>query len=306
MKWKLMTRLLLLAGLLTGFAPVAQAFYNPSTGRWLSRDPIGEKGGVNLYGFVGNRPSTRVDPDGRQWYEPLTMAPKPCGKCGPDVTSAVMKTLEEVEKAFLSDQNPEFNTLLPDGHHGPPAPPNYHRRRSCIALFQHVPGLSAPGNAWEISPLGGMGASSSPRLPPGLSSEDNGTGDCARTVVFNGTCVKAGALNYIVFGKMNRLCHDQFSDQPFSVTDPIQWNVNWSWLDVWAAIYHHKFNRRNDSWLNEEAWAAFAFAYHGYHGSGPGYDPMPNLQGCSTAGSKQWPTVSMPWKWTGVHSHSNN
>ena len=30
-------------------------------GRWLSRDPIGEGGGVNLYGFVVNCPSTLVD-----------------------------------------------------------------------------------------------------------------------------------------------------------------------------------------------------------------------------------------------------
>ena len=30
------------------------AFYNPSTGRWLSRDPIGEKGGLNVYAFVRN------------------------------------------------------------------------------------------------------------------------------------------------------------------------------------------------------------------------------------------------------------
>ncbi len=29
-------------------------YYNPSTGRWLSRDPIGERGGLNLYGMVGN------------------------------------------------------------------------------------------------------------------------------------------------------------------------------------------------------------------------------------------------------------
>ncbi len=28
--------------------------YNPRDGRWISRDPIGEKGGYNLYGFVGN------------------------------------------------------------------------------------------------------------------------------------------------------------------------------------------------------------------------------------------------------------
>jgi RHS repeat-associated protein len=29
-------------------------WYDPQTGRWPSRDPIGEEGGVNLYGFVGN------------------------------------------------------------------------------------------------------------------------------------------------------------------------------------------------------------------------------------------------------------
>jgi RHS repeat-associated protein len=29
-------------------------YYDPLTGRWPSRDPIGEEGGVNLYGFVGN------------------------------------------------------------------------------------------------------------------------------------------------------------------------------------------------------------------------------------------------------------
>jgi RHS repeat-associated protein len=29
-------------------------YYDPVTGRWPSRDPIGEEGGINLYGFVGN------------------------------------------------------------------------------------------------------------------------------------------------------------------------------------------------------------------------------------------------------------
>jgi RHS repeat-associated protein len=40
-------------------------YYDPVTGRWPSRDPIGEKGGINLYGFVGNRPSIFIDADGR-------------------------------------------------------------------------------------------------------------------------------------------------------------------------------------------------------------------------------------------------
>jgi RHS repeat-associated protein len=40
--------------------------YSPSLGRWLSRDPIGERGGGNLRAFVGNRPTMSVDPLGRQ------------------------------------------------------------------------------------------------------------------------------------------------------------------------------------------------------------------------------------------------
>ena len=38
--------------------------YDPRTGRWLSRDPIGEAAGVNLYGYVGNNPITLLDPLG--------------------------------------------------------------------------------------------------------------------------------------------------------------------------------------------------------------------------------------------------
>ena len=39
-------------------------YYNPSTGRWPSRDPIEERGGANLYGFVENDAANRVDPFG--------------------------------------------------------------------------------------------------------------------------------------------------------------------------------------------------------------------------------------------------
>ena len=36
-------------------------YYDPVTGRWPSRDPIEERGGVNLYGFVGNDGVNRLD-----------------------------------------------------------------------------------------------------------------------------------------------------------------------------------------------------------------------------------------------------
>ena len=41
--------------------------YDSATGRWLSKDPIEEQGGLNLYAFVGNRAINFVDYDGRIW-----------------------------------------------------------------------------------------------------------------------------------------------------------------------------------------------------------------------------------------------
>ena len=43
--------------------------YSPRTGRWLSRDPIGERGGANLYEFVWN--------DGLNWLDILGKEPWP-------------------------------------------------------------------------------------------------------------------------------------------------------------------------------------------------------------------------------------
>ena len=39
-------------------------FYSPEMGWWLSRDPMGEGGGVNVYGFVKNNPVGDIDPLG--------------------------------------------------------------------------------------------------------------------------------------------------------------------------------------------------------------------------------------------------
>lgn len=42
-------------------ASSAKANYHPEEGRWISRDPIGEKGGYNLYGTVNNDPEDKWD-----------------------------------------------------------------------------------------------------------------------------------------------------------------------------------------------------------------------------------------------------
>ncbi len=45
----------------TGHYYYGYRYYSPTQGRWLSRDPIGEYGGLNLYAFVNNNPLTFWD-----------------------------------------------------------------------------------------------------------------------------------------------------------------------------------------------------------------------------------------------------
>ena len=44
-----------------GLSYYGYRYYDPETGRWLSRDPLGERGGLNLYGFVNNNAVNRWD-----------------------------------------------------------------------------------------------------------------------------------------------------------------------------------------------------------------------------------------------------
>ncbi len=43
-------------------------YYDPATGRWLNRDPLGEDGGYNLYAFCNNDPVNGIDPLGLAGY----------------------------------------------------------------------------------------------------------------------------------------------------------------------------------------------------------------------------------------------
>jgi hypothetical protein len=54
------------------------AFYNPNEGRWLNRDPIGEKGGENLYALNGNQVNGSIDAKG---LAPQPANPAPSGGC---------------------------------------------------------------------------------------------------------------------------------------------------------------------------------------------------------------------------------
>jgi len=47
-----------------GWLHVGERYYDPAIGRFMQRDPIGIRGGLNCYVYASNRPTNTVDPSG--------------------------------------------------------------------------------------------------------------------------------------------------------------------------------------------------------------------------------------------------
>jgi hypothetical protein len=57
---------------------------------WPSRDPIQERGGINLYGMVGNDAVNKADYLGRQsWMDPRALPQHPSNKWGPEAPTPI-------------------------------------------------------------------------------------------------------------------------------------------------------------------------------------------------------------------------
>jgi RHS repeat-associated protein len=78
----------------TGLELALYRAYDPGLGRWMSRDPIEEEGGVNLYAYVANDPIKRVDPLGLQDFLHESMV------YDEDVAAAQAAHLEALKTAF--------------------------------------------------------------------------------------------------------------------------------------------------------------------------------------------------------------
>jgi len=105
-------------------------YYNPVTGRWASRDPLGEEGGLNLYGFVSNAPIFRYDPLGMQAalpsphptpfpvpnlrpYPPTTPPVKPPAGCSGTINAiqALMAEYENMKEANTIGADQYFHCI---------------------------------------------------------------------------------------------------------------------------------------------------------------------------------------------------
>jgi len=227
---------------------IAQCFYNPSTGRWLSRDPaeeesfrtgrlsdIAEQPVLSIllatnapnhaYAFINNHPVGSVDLLGL------------AGCCGPDVTAVLSQTLTEIEKTYRS----------------------WHIGKKFVACMYLV-NLPWAASSWDINKLYELG--SDPNgfnfMPPARQ----GSGNCNQTVAYKSKCYNSSGVNYIQYGKVNSLCNGTF---PAKVPIPRLKVAYWGLSLTLARVAAWKVVRYKGAMLPE----ALDFTTAGYLGCGP-------------------------------------
>jgi len=203
----------------TGLGYWGYRYYSPTLGRWISRDAMWHSAGDNLYSYGPNSPQSGVDPDGRDWiitywvdhgpYHGRTPPsppegvdwPRPSGSvsggvsqpkgcCGMDVTRRLRRAIDGIETAFYD--------LV------------WHDKAKVGKICDS---MISP-NGWDIGILSGGGLKLGADV---FSSQGCGTGTCQGSVQVDGVCYRAGEVNYILWGVVNRLCyttHDYWTETP--------------------------------------------------------------------------------------------
>jgi hypothetical protein len=259
----------------------AQCFYNPSTGRWLARDPVDEIGSINrlspelrrllslsrptkegVYLFVGNSPLDARDLVGFQTQ-------RPC-QCGLDVTAPLAQTLQTVDRSFrqlgFTDKCRLCGRLLDATPEDESERWTTDPRRMKAAFAWDIQELKTIGFSWQFG-----------TEPPPFF---DGTPPCQRTVTISGGCYYASGVNFALWGKMFSLCDTVWIyGNMYSLGNAQSLARTWKYRVYGSSV---------------EADQAVQFTAYGYNGSQPGS----SLSRCSPNGTL-WPGP-FHWFWRPV------
>ncbi len=246
------------------FYYVRARYYDPVTGRWYSRDPIGRRGsGSNLFDYARNAPARWVDPSGLACT------------CGPEIGDAMRKLISAVGTWFnaMSDAGSED---LCGGLTGP---------TSFIAWG--IPQIPTGQEDDFVRPylLAGCAGSNSP---------------CRHSVSVDGKCTYAWTVRYALYGAVNRFCYNFFNKEsgkyhiPLGLTAAGLYDLDAATTNAFTWKRANFFNPLQFLLGVRYAWRdaqiAADWTRAGWNGTtnfrSPGADP--ELAGCSTCNSQQY------------------
>ena len=99
----------------TGLHLLGERYYDPNSGRFLNRDPIGYEGGINLFAYCMNNPVNYADPNGEQGLQLLEEVAEQV-ETNPFVQQGIQEGLQETSNACgeILNTNP-FSTGIAEG-----------------------------------------------------------------------------------------------------------------------------------------------------------------------------------------------
>lgn len=206
------------------YAESAMAFHNPSTGRFMQRDPLGTalspsfdssfrqqpsaqirqySNGLNLYQYVMSQPLSGLDPTGLEVCY-----------CGPDITQSLQNVLNKIDSDWATWQS-----------HTRKAKCGEDSKSFWLGIRW---GGAWSGGGWDLKPL-----NSGTLREPGC-----GTGErCKQTAWVNGSCHHQREINYVFWGKINALCGASKSGMH-------------AFTGAWKAVRYAKINLGAHSWAD--------------------------------------------------------
>ncbi|HEY5911514.1 MAG TPA: RHS repeat-associated core domain-containing protein [Verrucomicrobiae bacterium] len=206
----------------SGLLYYACRYYAPNLQRWLNRDPIGGAGGLNLYGFVANNPTHKVDPFGL-WF----------GSCDPSWEADALKMTGQPARSILALEATIDSGANALSYRFPVTVPGNEATRAMIQQQMNAAQVQLRDYR-AVGTAGGVGATATAictvgTLPAGAVL--TGAGGCGVAAV-GWTGVGLAGVGGVVAGKLV----GQIGPQGNTVDDLIQRFFRWA---VWNPWYAH-------------------------------------------------------------------